>query len=411
MKTFTLDNGLQCVVTRRPASAMATVNILYNVGARDESRTLTGMAHLFEHLMFGGSANAPSFDRELEAAGGNSNAWTSNDFTNFYDVLPAANIATALHLESDRMLAPALTGHALEVQKAVVIEEFKQTHLNRPYGDVGHRLRAMLYNPEHPYSWPTIGLVPEHVAAVTPADAERWFYSHYGPDNAILSIVAPQPEEEIEKLVRLWFSDVPRRGIAPRVLPEPGFPKADVAVEVADQTVPQPFIVRAYPMARYGTHEYFAADTLTDILAAGRSSRLWRNLMYGPDEGLFAGVDASISGSEHEGMLMIQASLNDGAGRKDVVRAIELIDAQLRMLAEPGNITAREFERTMNNFEATYAFEGLGAGDLAVRRALALYHGEDPDAIVADRRKLTPGQLTASASAIFSRPKATLVYI
>lgn len=410
MHTFTLPNGLRCAVLRRPDSAMATVNVLYNVGARDEDRSRTGMAHLFEHLMFGGSANVPSFDGELENAGGNSNAWTSNDFTNFYDVLPALNIETAFHLESDRMLALSFSEQSLRVQRSVVIEEFKQTCLNRPYGDMGHRLRALLYSERHPYSWPVIGLVPEHIASVTNDDVRRWFYSHYAPNNAILTVVAPQPESELEAMVAKWFGDIPRRHIAERKLAEPGFPVAPVSETVQMANVPQPRIIIAYPMECYGTQEYYAADILTDILSAGRASRCWNNLIQGPVQGLFASADASISASEHEGFLLLTATVDAAAGPEGVERARRMLTDQFTALATPGNISPHELERVLNNYEATFAFEGIAGREMAFRMAAAIYHGEEPDEVLARRREITTQILTETAARIASRPTATLIY-
>ncbi len=409
MHTFTLGNGLRCIFVRRPDSAMAVVDVLYDVGTRDESRRRTGMAHLFEHLMFGGSVNVTSFDSELENAGGNSNAWTSSDFTNFYDILPARNIETALHLESDRMLALAFSERSLAVQRSVVTEEFKQTHLNRPYGDLQHRLRRLAYSPDHPYSWPTIGLTTEHIAAVTLQDVRDWFYRHYAPGNAILSIVSPHTPEQITELVRKWFSDIPIRETTTRRLPDPGFPQSNVS-ETVRAGVPQTRIVVAYPMAAYGTDEYFTADTLTDILSYGRSSRFFRNILNGPAEGLFADADASISGSEHEGLLMLTAMLGHGStSDADIERAKEIIEKEFTALAA-GNVSSHELERTLNNFEATCRFESTNARELATRNALALYHNEDPDAMVAARRTLTPENIAATAAAISNRPHVTLIY-
>lgn len=184
---FELDNGLRVVHCRDKATAMVAVNTLYNVGARDEHPELTGMAHLFEHLMFGGSVNVEDFDGELSAAGGVSNAWTSNDFTNFYDILPAVNIETALWLESDRMLQLGFSEKSLAVQQSVVIEEFKQVCLNRPYGDMEHAFRNMAYK-SHPYRFPVIGKEFSHIEKVVPDDVRRWFYSHYAPNNAVLAV-------------------------------------------------------------------------------------------------------------------------------------------------------------------------------------------------------------------------------
>lgn len=389
---------------------MATVNVLYNVGTRDESRTLTGMAHLFEHLMFGGSINVPSFDGELESVGGHSNAWTSPDFTNFYDILPACSLATAFHLESDRMLALAFSHRALEVQRSVVIEEFKQTHLNAPYGDFGHHMRRILYAPEHPYSWPTIGLEPAHIAAVSDEDVRRWFYSHYAPDNAVLSVVAPQPVEEIEELAKQWFGDIPARNIAPRSLPAPGFPMTEVEEWVTGD-VPQTRIVVAFPMSAYGTTEYFAADSITDILSYGRAGRLQRRLMTGDHASLFSLVDASIMGSEHEGVLMLSCVLAQGRDSEDDCRlAVQLMRNELAELAKPGNVGDHELRRVLNNYEAGYRFEGAEANKLAFRNAQALMHGETPDYALEAHLALTPEIIQSAAAEIIGRPPAILYY-
>jgi predicted Zn-dependent peptidase len=195
---------------------MVAVNLLYDTGARDERPELTGIAHLFEHLMFGGSANVADYSVEIEAAGGSDNAWTSNDFTNFYEVLPAQNVETAFWLESDRMLSPLLDERTLEVQRRVVIEEFKQQCLNRPYGDMAHYLRKMLYGDSHPYGWPVIGKEPGHVASVTAEDARDWFFRHYGPDNAVLAVCGNVTFERVKELAEVVWSDTaPRHSAAP----------------------------------------------------------------------------------------------------------------------------------------------------------------------------------------------------
>lgn len=409
VRRHTLANGLRVVHSYDPATAMAAVNVLYDVGSRDEKRSLTGMAHLFEHLMFGGSANIPSFDGELESAGGKSNAWTSSDFTNFYDTLPAQNIETAFHLESDRMLRLDFNSRSLKVQQGVVIEEFKQTCLNRPYGDIFHIVRRLAYAAEHPYSWPTIGLEPSHIARVTLDDVERWFYSHYAPDNAILSVAGNVSFDKTVELAERWFGDIPARHIAPRALPDEGFPAADV-VETVTAKVPQTMIVMAFPMSGYGTQAYHAADTLTDILSAGRASRFTRRLIYGEREGLFAGADASILGSEHGGLLLLMARLADNSdGAVETARAMML--AQARELALPSNIGEHEFGRTLNNFEATFRFSNLNYLSKATNLAMAEYHGEDINRTITERRLLTPAIVAAEADRIFNHtPFATLIY-
>lgn len=409
VKRHTLANGLRVVHSYDPTTAMAAVDVLYNVGSRDESRSLTGMAHLFEHLMFGGSANVPSFDGELESAGGKSNAWTSNDFTNFYDVLPAQNIETAFHLESDRMLRLDFSERSLEVQRGVVIEEFKQTCLNRPYGDISHHLRRLAYAANHPYSWPTIGLEPEHIAKVTLADVERWFYSHYAPDNAILSVAGSISFEKTVELAERWFADIPARSVAPRRLPDEGFPTADV-VETVEADVPQTMIVMAFPMDSYGTARYHGADTVTDILSAGRASRFMRRLLFGESSGLFAAADASIIGSEHRGLLLLTARLTDSSeGAAEKARAMLL--EQARALAVASDISEHEFGRTLNNFEATFRFSNLGYLAKATNLALAEFHGEDINRTIEERRRLTRAAVAAEAERLFYHtPFVTLIY-
>ena len=410
VRRHTLANGLRVVHSYDPTTAMAAVDVLYDVGSRDESRSLTGMAHLFEHLMFGGSANIPSFDGELEGAGGKSNAWTSCDFTNFYDVLPAQNIETAFHLESDRMLSLDFSRRSLEVQRGVVIEEFKQTCLNRPYGDLFHHLRRIAYAERHPYSWPTIGLEPDHIARVTLSDVERWFYSHYAPDNAILSVAGRVSFEETVEMAERWFGDIPRRNVAPRNLPDEGFPTENI-VETVRAAVPQPMIVMAFPMDSYGTRRYHAADTVTDILSAGRASRFTRRLLYGEREGLFAAADASIIGSEHAGPLLLTARLADSSDSA-VDTASKMLLEEARKLCVASDITEHEFGRTLNNFEATFRFANLNYLSKATNLALAEYHGEDINRTITERRLLTRAEVAAEADRLFNHtPFATLIYL
>ena len=404
----TLPNGLRLVHSYDPTTAMVAVDVLYNVGARDENRSLTGIAHLFEHLMFAGSANIPDFDGELEAAGGRSNAWTSNDFTNFYDTLPAQNLDTALHLESDRMLSPAFSENSLRVQRGVVIEEFKQQCLDRPYGDIYHHLRRIAYAESHPYSWPVIGLSPDHVAKVTMDDARQWFFSHYAPNNGVLAISGGVPFDEACAKAEEWFYDVPAREIAPRPTVDPGFPSNPV-VETVRGNVPLPLITVAYPMASYGTPEYFAADTITDILSVGRSARLRNSLANGRGLGIIADADASIIGCEGPGLLLVNMQLAEDSDSA-IEQALVLLEEELRRITHPGDLSPRELERTLNNFEASFRFSNTSYLHVATNLAQAELHGEDINRTVTDRRKLTPEDITTTAAEIFSRPSATLIY-
>lgn len=407
-ETIRLDNGLTVISNRDPHTAMTAVNVLYDTGSRDEKRHLTGVAHLFEHVMFGGSANVADYSAAIEAAGGSDNAWTSNDFTNFYETLPAANIETAFWLESDRMLAPSLSEEVLDVQRRVVIEEFKQQCLNRPYGDLGHHLRRLLYDSGHPYSWPVIGIEPSHIANITRDDARNWFFNHYGPDNAVLAVSGNIDHDKVFALAEKWFGDIPRRNIAQRKLPDPGFPTADI-IERVSGPVPATAVVVAFPMAAYGSRAYFAADTITDILSAGRSSRLYRDLIIGGD-GLFSEVDASISGSQHEGFLMLNARLTDNSDSA-AMRARQLMLERAAQLAVPGNVSRYELDKTFNRFESLFNFSNMGYQTKAASLAMAALLGEDINDTVARQRATTLDDIAATADTIFNRtPSVTVIY-
>lgn len=393
---FTLDNGLRVVHMYDGDTATVVLTVLYDTGARDEDPGQTGMAHLFEHLMFGGSANVPDFDRTLDAAGGSNNAFTGSDFTVFYDVVPAVNAETAFYAESDRMLALAFSDRALEVQRSVVIEEFKETCLNRPYGGVSHALRPLLY-PSHPYRWPVIGICPEHIAAVEQDDVRRWFYAHYAPNNAVLSIVGNITEERARALAEKYFGTIPARDIAPRRLVDDPWPTEEKCVTIHDN-VPQTLIAMAFRMDPYGTRGYYAADAITDILSAGRSSRLFQRLVMG--SGLFTAADASISGSEHSGYLILTGRVTSEADA-DIDRARAMLLEQAQMLAGADPVTDYELERTKNRFEATTRYENMNLTALGANLAKAVYHGETLDTPIAAYRSLTAADIAAEARRIF----------
>lgn len=419
---FTLSNGLRVIHNYDPTTAMVAVNVLYNVGSRDEDPSMTGLAHLFEHLMFGGSANIPDFDAEIERAGGMNNAWTSNDFTNFYDVAPARNFETLLWLESDRMLGLAFSEKSLEVQRNVVIEEFKQTQLNRPYGDLFHKLRSLVYR-THPYSIPTIGKEPAHIEKVTRDDVRDFFYSHYAPNNAVLAISGNVTPDQVRRGVERWFDSIPRRDIKPRTYqPEP-LPDAPRELEVRGH-VPQTCVVVAYPMPGYGQPGYIECDLITDILASGRSSRFYRRLLLGGD--LFTSADASIIGSEEPGMLMLKGYLEDpseATARKAVERlmseASELCYQASRLdrlsynltEARPGGVTPYEVERAINRFASDFTFSSLSYLQRAQALAMAEMHGEDINEIVPAYRRVTTAMIATTARRVIDPAHAcTLIY-
>ena len=408
--SFTLSNGLRAVHNYDPSTAMVAVNILYNVGSRDESPELTGLAHLFEHLMCGGSANEPEFDAEIERAGGTNNAWTSNDFTNFYDVAPAANFETLLWLESDRMLGLSFSPRSLEVQRSVVIEEFKQTHLTRPYGDVAHRLRELLYT-SHPYRYPTIGREISHIERVTLDDVKHFFYTHYAPNNAVIAISGNVTLEQARDGLERWFGPIPARDIAPRLYqPEPVVESPRTMTVTGH--VPQPLVVVAYPMAGFGQPGYIEADLITDVLASGRSSRFYRNLVMA--DSLFTEADASIAGSEEPGFLMLRGRLTD-ASPEAVERAVEALNSRARELTaaeEDGGLTHRELGRALNRYDSNHRFSMLSYLSRAQELAMAEMHGEDINRRVDAYRHITREDVVATAAQVLDPAKAcTLIYL
>lgn len=399
---FTLPNGLRVIHHHDPGTAMVAVDLLYNVGARDESPDMTGMAHLFEHLMFGGSANVPEFDAAIERAGGMNNAWTSNDFTNFFDIVPAANVETPFWLESDRMLALAFSEKSLEVQRHVVIEEFKQMCLNRPYGRLAHELRALIYE-RHPYRWPTIGLEFSHIEKVTIDDEKRFFMSHYAPNNAVLAVAGNVTADRVRELAEKWFAPIPRREIRPRTY-DAEAPICQPRRKTVTGTAPQTGIYIAFPMPGYGQPGYIACDLLTDILASGRSSRFFRRLIM-PGE-LFSEADASISGSEEPGYLLLSAKLLE-EGSEAEKRAERLLLDQLHDVATNG-VSANELERALNRFESNFTFNSLSFLAKAQGLAMAEMHGEDINDTITRYRAITTDDIQQAAR-LLAVP-VTLIY-
>ena len=402
---FTLSNGLRVVHNHDSATAMVALNILYNVGARDENENLTGLAHLFEHLMFGGSINIPDFDQAMEQAGGWNNAWTSNDFTNFYDVLPAQNAETAFWLESDRMLSLAFSDKALEVQRSVVIEEFKEVCLNKPYGDMAHHLRDLVYT-SHPYRFPTIGKEISHIEKVTQDDVIKFFHSHYAPNNAVLAISGNISLEETKRLAEKWFGDIPQREIMPRTYtPEPTQTAPRRKIVTAD--VPQAVLIKAYHMPGHGHKDYIPCDIITDLLASGRSARFYRNLLMGTD--LFTEIDASITGSDEPGYLMLSARLRENSDSA-IQQAEETIENEIQKLWN-NTITEYELTRTINRFESNNTFSTIGFLPKARAMAMGEMQGEDINQITSKYRAVTIEQIQQVAEQVLSPNNcSTLVY-
>ncbi len=358
---FELDNGLRVLVHEDPSTPMAAVNVLYNVGSRDELPEKTGFAHLFEHLMFGGSENIPDFDGPIQQAGGDSNAFTNNDITNFYDILPAHNLETAFWLESDRMLQLRFDEHNLEVQRKVVLEEFKETCLNQPYGDVWHHIADLAYH-VHPYRWPTIGKIPQHVEEASLDDVKEFFYRFYRPNNAILVVAGNVTENQVKNLSERWFGDIPRGKVAPRTLPrEPK--QVQLKQKVQKGKVPVDALYLAFHTADRWSKDYYATDLLSDVLCNGPSSRLYRRLLK--EQQLFTHIDAFITGSLDPGLLIIEGKPAEGVSIKEAEAAIW---KELELLKkEP--ITEQELQKIKNKIEANLIFSETNSLNKAMNLA------------------------------------------
>jgi len=363
---FTLDNGLKVIVHKDDSTTIVAVNILYNVGARDENPNKTGFAHLFEHLMFEGSTNIPSYDNPLQLAGGENNAFTTNDITNYYITLPKENIETAFWLESDRMLGLDFSEEKLNVQKNVVVEEFNQRYLNQPYGDVFLLLRPLAYQ-NHPYQWATIGKNISHIKEANLQDVKDFFNKHYAPNNAILSISGNVETEEIKALSEKWFGPIDRKKIVMRDLPiEPIQNKArNLTVE---RDVPFDAIYKAFHMSSKQNKNYYTSDLISDLLSNGKSSRLYQSLVK--KQKLFSEINAYITGDIDEGLFIVSGKLIKNIKMLDAENAIEI---ELNKLITE-EINEVELEKVKNKFESVYQFGQIStlnkATDLAYHELL-----------------------------------------
>ena len=355
---FELDNGLKVIVHEDKSTPLVAINVLYNVGARDESPDKTGFAHLFEHLMFGGSANIPEFDEPMQMAGGENNAFTSNDITNFYNVVPRENIETVFWLESDRMLQLAFSKQSLDVQRKVVVEEFKETCLNEPYGDVWHLLSELAFK-KHPYRWPTIGKVPKHVQDATLEDVKDFFYKYYRPNNAILTVAGNINEEAVKVLCEKWFGNIPKGNVPKRNIPqEPKQAKFQQLVKTAN--VPVDALYLAFHMSGRNEADYYATDLLSDILCNGSSSRLYRRLYK--DQKLFNQIDAYVTGSLDPGLLVVEGKPLDSVsleqGKAAIWKELEILKSE--------KIAEVELQKYKNKFESSIIFSEMSILNKAI---------------------------------------------
>ena len=361
---FVLENGLRVLFHYDPTTPMAVVNTLYDVGAKDEHPDRTGFAHLFEHLMFGGSVNIPDFDMPLQLAGGQSNAFTSNDITNYYNILPAENLETALWLESDRMLSLAFSEKSLEVQRNVVIEEFKQRYLNQPYGDTWLEFRPLAYE-KHPYQWATIGKSLAHIETATMDEVKAFFSKHYSPQNAILCIAGNFQFDEIQELVKKWYGNIPAGNKYLRNLPQE--PEQQVYKEkIIERDVPNNMFYYGFKMPGKHVDGYYTCDLLSDILGRGKSSRLYK--MLKKELNLVTDVSAFVLGSHDTGLLVLSGQLTDDATFEQVDEVIWQLLADLTS----EKIAPTEVEKNINKFKTTKVFSELGV----LSKAMALCEHE-----------------------------------
>ncbi|MBR5639366.1 MAG: insulinase family protein [Muribaculaceae bacterium] len=354
---YTFDNGLRLIHHQNTVTSMVAVNMLYDVGSSDEEPNKTGLAHLMEHLMFSRTKHITKFDDIMTRVGGNSNAWTNIDVTDYYEELPAVNLETALWLESDRLLNLDLTDENVEVQKNVVIEEFKQRYLNQPYGDILHLMHGLAYK-KHSYQWPTIGKDIDTIKAFTRDDVADFHHQHYAVNNAVMCISGNVGFEDTVKLVEKWFGDIESHTRPPRCLPQE--PKQESPRFVTHHSnVPNNMIFRTYHMCGRCHDDYQATDLLSDVLGNGTSSRFHKDLIQGTD--MFSEVSASVLGSRDPGLFYIRACLAPGA---DFDKANAAIDMVLKSLNDEG-VTRNEVDKYVNKYISNKLFESVGYAEKA----------------------------------------------
>jgi len=365
---FILDNGLRVLVHEDKSTPMAVLNVLYDVGAKDESPDKTGFAHLFEHLMFGGSKNIPSYDEPLQVAGGENNAFTTNDLTNYYCQLPAENIETAFWLESDRMLSLAFSKKSLEVQRKVVCEEFKEHYITKPYGDVWHKMRELAYI-THPYRWMTIGASLKHVEDATLEDVKAFFNKHYTPSNAIMVVAGNIEPAQMKLLAEKWFGSIPAGEKYNRQLPIEPKQTSSRTLEVTSN-VPLDALYKCWHMPSRMDERYYAAELISDILGGGGSSRLFQSLVK--EKQLFSNIDCYHFGSTDAGLMTIEGKIVKGVNIKDAENALM---EEINKIVENG-ISVSELEKVKNKAESALAFEDMSLMNRASNIAMYENLGE-----------------------------------
>lgn len=362
---FILNNGLRVIVHEDNSTPLVAVNLLYDVGSRDENPTRTGFAHLFEHLMFAGSANVPDFDQPIQHAGGENNAFTNNDMTNFYASVPAENLETLLWIESDRMLALSINARTFKVQRKVVVEEFNETTLNEPYGDMWHLMSDMVYK-VHPYRWPVIGLEPKHIEEANLTEVKDFYKKFYVPNNAIL-VVAGNLEkcggtEGVVQRIENWFGNILKGAVPPRELPLE--PRQTVQIrKVVESNVPLEALYIAFRSPARRDDDYYAVDLLTDVLSNGSSSRFYRRLLK--EQRLFSEIDCFQIGNIDPSVIIIEGKPSEGTS---IEKAEAAIWDELELLKND-LIAENELQKLKNKIESQQAFGDAGALNKAMNLA------------------------------------------
>lgn len=401
---FTLENGLRLIIHKDNTSTIAAVNLLYDVGARDENPERTGFAHLFEHLMFGGSVNIPNYDKLLQKAGGENNAFTNNDITNYYVTLPTENIETAFYIESDRMLELAFSQNSLDVQRGVVAEEYKQSYLNQPYGDVSLHLRPLAYK-VHPYQWSTIGKSIQHIIDAKLKDVKEFFYKYYAPNNAILVVAGNVETQRIIDLTNKWFGDIPKRNIPVRNLPtEPK--QTEKRSILLERPVPSDAIYMAYHMCGRTDKDYFASDLISDLLSNGKSSRFNQKLIK--QKKLFSEVDAYIQGAYHPGLFLISGKLYP---KTNFQLAENTIKHELSLIQQ-GKFTDRELQKVKNRVIAMQNFSRTDLLNRAIELAFCEWLGDvsQINKIEESYQNVTKNQILELANKMFTDNNLSCIY-
>ena len=401
---FQLDNGLKVLVHQDTSTPMAVVNVLYNVGAKDEDPAKTGFAHLFEHLMFGGSVNIPVYDEPLQRAGGENNAYTTNDLTNYYCQIPAENIETAFWLESDRMLSLAFSKKSLEVQRKVVCEEFKEHYINKPYGDAWHKMRSLAYT-KHPYRWMTIGASLQHVEDATMEDVKDFFFQFYRPNNAILVVTGNVQTEQVKQLAEKWFGPIEAGKPYVRNLPKEPVQEKSRSMDVRAD-VPLDMLMMTWHMGGRFDEGYHATDLITEVLGGGTSARLYEQLIKVKQ--IFSSIDCYHFGTVDPGLLVIEGKLVKGismaVAEKAVLEEIEKIKNEI--------LDAKEVQKVINKTESVICFEDMSI----MNRAHSLAYYEllgDADLMNKELgmyQRVTPTMIQHTAQQIFQENNRNTLY-